>query len=155
MAAATPHPLQLQQLCLRGNAAAGRELHPRRLGRELAVEGQIGALHGAVAGNIRVDDGFAARCRQPLAEIHALFGADLFPAVDGNKAIFCVHAHRDLIAVLLQHPGRELKIRHGHAAQDAAPHAEGEIFFDPLLGADAPPTSMYRPPCFARAAMVS
>ena len=57
--------------------------------------------------------------------------------MDGNKAIFGVHAHRDLIAVLLQHPGRELKIRHGHAAQDAAPHAEGEIFFDPLLGADA------------------
>ena len=53
-----PHPLQLQQLCLRGNAAAGRELHPRHLGRELAVEGQIGALHGTVAGNIRVDDGF-------------------------------------------------------------------------------------------------
>ncbi len=57
--------------------------------------------------------------------------------MDGNKAIFGVHAHRDLIAVLLQHPGRERKIRHGHAAQDAAPHAEGEIFFDPLLGADA------------------
>ena len=37
----------------------------------------------------------------------------------------------------MQHPGGEVKIRHGHAAEDAAAHAEREVFFNALLGADA------------------
>ena len=41
------------------------------------------------------------------------------------------------MAVFFQHPGCEVKIRHGHTAKDAAAHAEGKVLLDPLLGADA------------------
>ena len=57
--------------------------------------------------------------------------------MDGNKSIFGIHPHGDPFAVALQHPGCEIKIRHGHAAQDAAIHAQRKVFFNALLRADA------------------
>ena len=57
--------------------------------------------------------------------------------MDGNIAVLGIHAHGDLIAVFLQHPGGKGKICHRHAAQNAAPHPEGKVFFNALLGADA------------------
>ena len=57
--------------------------------------------------------------------------------MDGHIAILGIHANGDPVAVFFQHPGGKVKIRHRHAAQDAAAHAEGEVFFNALLGADA------------------
>ena len=141
--AATPAPEEhhkkhvVQQLSFRRDAAAGREGHARHLCRQLAVQRQIRALHGTITGNVGVDDGRASRICQPPAEVHALFGADLLPPMDGNKSIFGIHPHGDPFAVALQHSGREIKIRHGHAAQDAATHTQRKVFFNALLRADA------------------
>ena len=52
--------------------------------------------------------------------------------MDGHIAVLCVHAHGNFIAVFFQHPGGKGKIRHRHAAQDAAAHAEGKICFNAL-----------------------
>ena len=60
MAAAVPMLLQFQQLCLGGDAAAGRKGHPGHLCCQLTVQGKIRALHRAVTGNVGVDDGGAA-----------------------------------------------------------------------------------------------
>ena len=57
--------------------------------------------------------------------------------MDGHIAVLGIHAHGDPVAVFLQHPGGKRKVRHRHAAQDAAPHAEGKIVFNAFLGADA------------------
>ena len=57
--------------------------------------------------------------------------------MDGHITVLCVHTHGNFIAVFLQHPGGKVKIRHRHAAQNAAPHPEGKVFFNALLRADA------------------
>ena len=57
--------------------------------------------------------------------------------MDGHIAVLGIHTHGDLFAVFAQHPGGEAEIRHRHTAEDAAPHAEGKILLDTLLGADA------------------
>ena len=57
--------------------------------------------------------------------------------MDGHIAVLSVHAHGNFIAVFLQHPGGKGKIRHRHAAQNAAAHAEGKVCFNAFLGADA------------------
>ena len=57
--------------------------------------------------------------------------------MDRHIAVLGVHAHGNFFAVLFQHPGREVKIRHCHAAEDAPAHAQREVFFNALFGADA------------------
>ena len=84
------------------------------------------ALHPASAG-----------VRQPAAEREAVHPARLPPAVDGHPAVLEVHPDGEAVAIPAQHPGGEVEIGDGHAAQDAPPHPEGEVLFDPRLGADA------------------
>ena len=137
MAAAVPIRRSSSSSASEEMAAAGRKGHPGHLGCQLAVQCKVCALHGTIAGDVGIDDGGAAGIGQPLAKGHARLGADVLPPVDGHIAVLCIHPYGDLIAVFLQHPGGKGKIRYRHAAQDAAPHPEGEVFFDALLGTDA------------------
>ena len=57
--------------------------------------------------------------------------------MDRHIAVLGVHAHGYFVAILFQHPCREVKIRHCHTAEDAPAHAQREVFFNALFGADA------------------
>ena len=114
----------------RGDAQTGN-------GEQLPVQVHVGALQRAVTGDVGGDDRPHPRGGAAAAEVHARFGGDLLPAVDGHKAVLHVHAHGNFVAVFLRHFRRKRKVFDGHSAKDAAVDPQVQIAADALLVPDA------------------
>ena len=78
----------------------------------------VGALHGAVLGNIRADQGFHTQVCHFFTEIHGLFLALLRPALDGNVAVPDVDAHGDFLAVFGNGCIQKIRVCDGGGAQN-------------------------------------
>ena len=107
------------------------------LPRELRRRFDIDARERAIPADISIDDGPDARLLHTLRERDDIDISRDAPAIHRDDAVLRVDADDDAIAVFRAGRSHELRVAHGHGAENHAAHAEREHFIDVLERADA------------------
>ena len=123
-----PHSRQCRHILHGRYAAGGNEIN-RKSGGQLPVQLQIGALHGAVPGNVGADDGFHAQYLHLFKEIHGFYLRGLRPAFDGDKAVFQVHTHGNFLAVGPKGCLQKIRVPDRGSAQNDPADPDGKVAF--------------------------
>ena len=100
----------------------------------------VGALHGAIPGDIGADNGFHADLFHLLTKIHGIYLRGLRPALDGHPAFLNIDAHSDLVAVLGDCLPDKAGIRHRRGTQN---HPVKTGFHIPVNDLHAPDTAAH------------
>lgn len=107
---------------------------------KLGISRAVHAAEHAVARNVGVNQRFQARrgkrLRKPQVLVAARLAATLQPALEHDRAAFCVDADGYSVAVFFYHLFGERAVFHRRRAQNHAAHAHAEITLYGLLRPD-------------------